>query len=179
MGLAHQRHRFHGTVHMWCCPQEFDLQLPTQISRDHFFLEGCQSACTHFSRFISTLVVSDHRYTPSTWYRFYEASRSRHWADVLPRCMFALLTFASHPLNKLRQLTSIGLFHCLRRIDVYNHDRLGLALTRSNIRALLRQAAPSLNTFGESQTTTKSQSRVVKTWKVSHSVQAVEEYSSL
>ena len=72
---------------------------------------------------------------------------------------------------------SIGLFSCLKRIDVYNHDRLGLALSKSNIRALLYQAAPSLNAFGESQTTIQPHKRRVKVWKVIRSVRTVEQYS--
>jgi hypothetical protein len=79
------------------------------------------------------------------------------------------------PLNRPFQLTSIGLFCCLRRIDVYDHERSGLALTGNHIRALLRQAGPSLSAFGESQTTTLYKPRKVKVWKVIHSFQTTEE----
>lgn len=87
-----------------------------------------------------------------------------------------LKPFASYVLNNPPpQLTSIGLFCCLRRIDIYNHERSGLALTRNHILALLLQAGPSLNAFGEFQATTLSKARKMKVWKVIHSVQTAEE----
>lgn len=86
-----------------------------------------------------------------------------------------LKPFASYLLNNPPQLTSIGLFCCLRRIDIYNHERSGLALTRNHILALLLQGGPSLNAFGESQSGTLSKARNMKVWKVIHSVQIAEE----
>jgi hypothetical protein len=88
LGRPHQRHRFHSTAHRWCHPQESDLQVPTQPSRNHFLLEGRQSARKYFDLFVSALVVSDHRYTTSTWYRLFETSKPCHWTDEQPRCMF-------------------------------------------------------------------------------------------
>lgn len=93
-------------------------------------------------------------------------------------CSLDVCSYDQHSqalLNNSYQLTCIGLFCCLRRMDVYNHDRLEFALTRNHIRALLRQACPSLTTFGESQINIRNKPRIVTVWEVIHSIQAMEE----